>query len=110
MIRLVYLKADIFELRLDFFHQTHVPAVDKVLPTPLLEQKNVLNLNGSSTTSTARVISVPIRPPYFVTADFLKSPVNVEQGHVVSFTGAELLARGEHLFPPGRRVVKHGVH
>ena len=32
----VYLKADFFKLRLDVFHQTHVPAVDKVLPTPLL--------------------------------------------------------------------------
>lgn len=32
----VYLKADFLELRLDLFHQTHVPAVDKVLSTPLL--------------------------------------------------------------------------
>lgn len=34
----VYLQTDILELRLDFLHQTHVPAVDKVLSAPLLQQ------------------------------------------------------------------------
>lgn len=45
-LKCVYLKADIFELSQHFFYQTHVPAVDKVLPTPLLENKSVLLLNG----------------------------------------------------------------
>lgn len=41
-----YLKADFFKLCVDLFHQTHVPAVDKVLPTPLLQkdtQRNIVN-------------------------------------------------------------------
>lgn len=34
----VYLETDVLELRLDFLHQTHVPAVDEVLSAPLLQQ------------------------------------------------------------------------
>lgn len=34
-----YLKADFFKLCLDLLHQSHVSAVDKVLPTPLLQQQ-----------------------------------------------------------------------
>lgn len=48
--------------------------------------------------------------PHLVAADFLKSSVDVEQRHVVSFTGGELLAHSEHLLPPCRGVVKHAVH
>lgn len=44
----VYLKADFFELSLDVFHQTHVPAVDKVLSTPLLYQQTHTGLYSSS--------------------------------------------------------------
>lgn len=47
---------------------------------------------------------------HLVTADFLESPVNVEQRHVVSFAGTELFACGEHLLPPGGRVEQHCVH
>lgn len=48
--------------------------------------------------------------PHLVAADFLKSSVDVEQRHVVSFTGGELLAHSLHLFPPCRGVIKHAVH
>lgn len=57
-------------------------------------------------------IDVPslVHRTHLVTADFLERSVNVQQCHVVSFTGHELLAHREHLVPPGRRVVQHGVH
>lgn len=48
--------------------------------------------------------------PHLIPADFLERPINVEQCHEVSFTGGELLARSEHLFPSGRRVIQHSVH
>lgn len=48
--------------------------------------------------------------PHLVAADFLKSSVDVEQRHVVSLTGGELLAHSQHLFPPCGGVVEHAVH
>ena len=45
-----------------------------------------------------------------IARDFLEGSVDVEQGHVVSLTGGELPACGEHLVAARRRVVQHRVH
>lgn len=47
---------------------------------------------------------------YLISADFLERSVNVEEGHVVSFAGDELLACCQHLLSPGWGVVENSIH
>lgn len=50
------------------------------------------------------------RGTYLISTDFLEGPVDVQQGHMVSFTGDEFFAHSKHLVSACRRVVEHGVH
>lgn len=71
----MYLKADFFKLCLDVFHEAHVPAVDKVLPTPLLQQQR------SRDSSAARfhlcIFTSCVHRTHLVATDFLERSVNV---------------------------------